>query len=113
MKPIDYYAPTTFASAKARNVEEAKADLAKAEAELAAETALNEFKEGINSTIRLANAIVQALSDTRDLTCGVCNNLIARREYAEFKNELCATLKEYGYKVVFIGDKSKAIVAKV
>ena len=116
--PIDFYVTpkaqaATFVSSKARNVEEAKADLANAEAALAAEIKSIAFTTAINTKIRLAASIVSALSDVREFESGRLEQAMTRTEYAEFKSELCSTLKEYGYKVVYVGNKAKATIVKV
>lgn len=93
-------------------VQEAREHLARAEAALAAKIAKETFTAEVNRKIRIAAAIVQALSDMRGLENNEHVATLIREEYAEFKSELCATLKEYGYKIVYVGDKSKATVVK-
>jgi hypothetical protein len=104
--------PTEGAILKKREdrIKDLKDELASQEAALASENAMNEFKSKINSNIRLAGCIVNVLSDIKGMATGCNDTPLYRHEYAEFRTQLNAVAKDYGYKLVLVGNKTKACV---
>ena len=71
------------------------------------------FLDGMNAAIRQHAAAVHMLSDIRDIGCGSIITVPQRLEYAEFRAELSALAKEYGYKIALVGDKKYGCVVAV
>jgi hypothetical protein len=94
-------------------IAEAEQELATLQAEAAAAQKHKWFIDSMNAAIRQHVASVHMLSDIRDIGCGAVITIPQRREYAEFKGELSALAKEYGYKIVLVGDKKYGCVAAV
>jgi hypothetical protein len=94
-------------------IAEAEQELATLQAEAAAAQKHKWFIDSMNVAIRKHTACVHMLSDIRDIGCGIQHTNQRRTSYAEFKGELSALAKEYGYKIVLVGDKQYGCVAAV
>lgn len=93
-------------------VEQAKAALEHAEAVLAAENEKREFDERIQYQIDLAAATYDLLHAIRAIEKHVNYVQSLSEQRARFKKELSPLAAEWGYKIVLIGDRSKAMLVQ-